>query len=188
MNLDDGGFAFIAQQEVAALHAIHKPVLSQYGSTSGMSQDIEVFLNVRVSIGIVEAHPVAGEDFLGRFAKTVGKSVALSLSRRSVAAPAGDIVPAVAVSGGVDVNGDKADILPSNLFAEAVDTAATLVEGDAILFWYEKGSEEMFSLESGHDTGGDFTVVGIFQKTTVRGTLARGLDPVAIVDEYFHGL
>lgn len=188
MKLDDGGFALIAQQEVAALLVVHEPVLSQYGSASGMSQDIEVFLNVRVSIGIVEAHPVAGEDFLGRFADAVGKPVALGVSGRSVAAPSGDVVPAVAVSGGVDVNGDKADILPSNLLAEAVDTAATLGEGDVILFWYEEGGEEMFSLESGHDTGGDFTVVGVFQKTAVMGTLAWGLGPVAIVDEYFHSL
>ena len=64
VELGDGVLAFVAQEEVAALDAIHKTVLSQTACAGRMTEDVERGFLIRVSVRVVEAHPVARQTFV----------------------------------------------------------------------------------------------------------------------------
>ena len=67
-----------------------------------------------------------------------GQFVSFGVAVGGIGTPAGDIVPAVAHSGGVAVNRDEDNILLANGPAESIDTAAALRQGDVFLFRNEK--------------------------------------------------
>lgn len=60
VKLDDGRFAFVAQQEVSVLDAVHKAVLGKATCAGRVAEDIEGCFLVRISVGVIEAHPMPG--------------------------------------------------------------------------------------------------------------------------------
>ena len=91
-----------------------------------MAQDIEFGFKVGVSVGVVGSEALAGQMESGGIIQAGGQFVSFGVAVGGIGTPAGDIVPAVAHSGGVAVNGDEDNILLANGPAESIDTAAAL--------------------------------------------------------------
>ena len=149
-------------------------------------EDGEVGFLVRISVAVIEAHPMTGQNLEGCGTKAVGQLVSLRLSFARIAAPAGCIVPFVASTGSVHVDGNETDIPAAQLGANAVDSAAALGERNVFVFRNQQGSVEVFGLEGGHNTAGNFPVVGPFKETAVRRALSCSFPAVSVVDQDFH--
>ena len=59
-----------------------------------------------------------------------GEGIGPGVAMGGVGAPAGGVVPAVAVAGGVGVDGDEDDVVLAELAAPLVHAAAALGQGD----------------------------------------------------------
>lgn len=129
---------------------------------------------------------VFGED--GGFIETICKAVAGGLSVGGVGAPAAGIHPLGAVSGGVDMDGDDTDIVGAKLGAAFVDTAHALRERDVVFFGDEEFGVVAAVLEVEGDEDGNLPIAKVFTEATVRRTLARGVEAVAVVKKDFHCL
>ena len=95
-------------------------------------------------------------------------------------------VPFVSSAGSVHVDGNEANVPASQLGANAVDSLAALGERNVFVFRDQQGSVEVFGLEGGHNTAGDFAVVRPFKETAVRGALSCSFLAVSVVDQDFH--
>ena len=135
-------------------------------------EDSEIFFLVRISVAVIEAHPMTGQDLEGGSTKTVGQFVSLRMAFARVAAPAGGVKPFVSASGGVHVDGNQTDVPAAQLGANAVDSLAAFGQGDVFVFRDQQGSVEVFGLEGGHNSAGDFAVVRPFKETAVRRALS----------------
>lgn len=103
-----GGFlAFVGFQEGEAEGGIHKSVFGKYAGGVGVFEDVEGRFQVGVSVGGVGAEFVAGKVLSGGFVQTGGQFVGEAVAVVGVAAPAGGVVPFLAVAGGVHVDGDN---------------------------------------------------------------------------------
>ena len=151
-------------------------------------EDGEITFLVRISVAVIEAHPMSRQDPRCSLAETVGQLVSLRLAFTRVAAPAGGIVPSVASASGIHVDGNQADVQAAQLGANAIHPLAAFRQGNVFVFWYQERGIVMFSLEFGHNPPGDFPVVGPFKETAVRASLSRSLSTMAVVNEYFHSL
>lgn len=186
MKVDNCRLAFVAQQEVTALDAVHKAVLGKAACAGRMAEDVEGRFLVRISVGIVEAHPVPWQVVKSSPAQMVGQNVSGGLPRRGVAAPAFGIIPSVAPAGGVHVNGYQTDVHLAQLGADAVDPPAALFERDVFVFRNKQISIKVETPETRHDTGGDFAVVGPLEDTAVGRTLPCCVPAVSVVNQDFH--
>ena len=182
VQLNNSRLSFVTQQEIQGLFAVHEAVLRQAGRTCGLAEDGEICFLVRIVVAVVEAHLVAVEDSCCSLAETVGKFVSLRLAIARVAAPARGIVPFVATAGGVHVDGNETDVPAAQLGANAVDSAAALGERNVFGFRDQQGSVEVFGLEGGHNTPGDFPVVRPFKEAAVRRALSCSFPAVSVVD------
>ena len=178
--------AFVCEQEFQGFFAVHEAVLGQAGCASSFVEDGEICFLIRVSVGIIEAHPMTGQDLEGGGTKTVGQLVSFRLAFARVAAPAGCIVPFVASAGSVHVDGNEADVLAAQLGANAIDSLAALGQRNVFIFRNQQGSIEVFRLEGGHNAASDFAVVRPFKETAVRGALSCSFLAVSVVNQDFH--
>ena len=77
---------------------------------------------------------------------------------------------------------NQADVPAAQLGANAVDSAAALGERDVFVFRNQQGSVEVLGLKGGHDSPGDFPVVGPLEETAVRASLSCSFPAVSVVD------
>ena len=91
-------------------------------------------------------------------------------------------MPAGAVAGGVDVEGDEEDVGGALGCADGVGAADAFFEGDVFGFGDEELDVVAFGLEGCEDLVGEVAVVGVFEEGAVWGAFAFGLDAVAVVD------
>lgn len=94
-----------------------------------MAEDVEVFLEVGVGVGVVGAQAHAGEVEAGGFVEAGGEGVGPGGTTGGVGAPAAGGEPAVATAGGVAVDGDEDDVVFAEEAAPVVDAAAALGQG-----------------------------------------------------------
>ena len=92
-----------------------------------------------------------------------------------VAGPAGGGVPAGAVAGGVDVDGDEEDVGGALGCADGVGAADAFFEGDVFGFGDEELGVVAFGLEGCEDLVGEVAGVGVFEEGAVWGAFARGI-------------
>ena len=151
-----------------------------------MAEEVEVFLEVGVAVGVVGAEALAGEVDLGGLVEAGGEGIGPGVATGGVGAPAGGVVPAVAVAGGVAVDGDEEDVVFAQLAAPLVHAAAALGQGDVRFLRDKEFGVEAEGEEAVHDAGGDEAVPGVFPELPVGRAFARRLDAVAVVDEDFH--
>lgn len=57
--------AFVGEQEFQGFFAVHEAVLRQAGCAGGFVEDGEVGFLVRISVAVIEAHPMTGQDLEG---------------------------------------------------------------------------------------------------------------------------
>ena len=126
--------AFVGEQEIEGFFAVHEAVLRQAGGTGGFVEDCEICFLVRISVAVIEAHPMTGQDSQGGGTETVGQFVALRLAFARVTAPAGCIVPFVSAASCVHVDGNETDVPAAQLGANAVDSLAALGQRNVLVF------------------------------------------------------
>ena len=76
-----------------------------------MAEEVEVFLEVGVGVGVVGAEAVAGEADLGGGVEGGGEGIGPGVATGGVSAPAAGGEPAVASAGGIAVDGDEEDVI-----------------------------------------------------------------------------
>jgi len=98
-------------------------------------QDVERFLDVRITVRVLRAEPVAGKLSLGGFVQASGQLVGLSVSRECVGAPACGTMPHTAAAGCIDVDADYEGVvrLMSVADGHTIDAPAPFFKGDVIL-------------------------------------------------------
>lgn len=175
-------------QKGQVIPIVHEEVFSEDGGTAGVAEDVKIGFEVGIAVAMVLAEFVAGKMEDGGFIKAVGKAVACSLATGGVGAPTAGVHPLGAVSGGIDVEGDEADVVGSELGAAFVDTANALRERDVVFFGDEELGVVAAVLEVESNGRRDLTSVKVFTEAAVRRALARGVDAVAVVEEDFHGV
>lgn len=186
MEVDDGLLAFFAEEEGAVGVGVHEEVFGEDSGGGGVAEEVEVFFEVGVAVGVVGAEAVAGEVDLGGLVEAGGEGIGPGVATGGVGAPAGGVVPAVAVAGGVGMDGDDDDIVLAEPAAPGIDAAAELGQGDVPFLRDKEFGVEAEGEEAVHDAGGDEAVPGVFPEHSIGRALARRLDAVAVVDEDFH--
>ena len=165
---------------------VHEEVFGEDGGAAGVAEDVKVGFEVGIAIAVVLAEFVAGKIDGGGFIEAVGKSVTCGLATGGVGAPTAGVHPLGAVSGGVDVDGDEADVVGSELGAAFVDTAHALREWDVVFFGDEEFGVVAAVLEVEGDGGGDLPRVKVFAEAAVGAALARRLNPMTIINQNLH--
>lgn len=82
-----------------------------------MAEDVEVGFYVWVAVGVIGSEPHPGEVDPGSFVQGGGEGVCPGVSSGGVGAPAAGVHSGVAVTGCVDVDGEKEDVVVIGNFA-----------------------------------------------------------------------
>ena len=151
-----------------------------------MAEEVEVFLEVGVAVGVVGAETHAGEVGLGGVVEGGGEGIGTGGAGSGVGAPAAGGEPAVASAGGIAVDGDEEDVVFAQLAAPLVHAAAALGQGDVRFLRHQERGVQAPGLKGVHDAPGDDAVFAVFQETAIGASLSLGVDAVAIVDEDLH--
>ena len=186
VEIDDGPGAFFRLKEGHVLAVIHKEVLCQDSRAAGVTDDVEVFLYVGISVGEVgpEAHP--RQMVFRGFVQARCQGVGLGLAPGGKAAPALGVEPILAVSGGVNVDGDENRLIAPKLPADGVYAAAALLQGDVLAFRDDELAVQAEGGESFPDQESEIAVVGVFAEVAVRAPFAGSVNAVAIIGENLH--
>ena len=188
MQVDDRLGAFCGLKEGYVVPIIHEEVLGQYSRAGGMPEDVEVFLQVRISVCSIFPDAMAGQLDLRSFIEAGGQGVGLRLAGSREAAPAAGVEPFFAVAGSVDVKRDQEDLVGAELLADRIDPTATLLQGDVLALGNQELDVEAKGKQLLLDAEGEVAVVGVFTEVPVGATFSRRVDAVAIVEEDCHSL
>ena len=136
-------------------------------------------IQVGVSVGVVGAEFVAGEVLSGGFVEAGGQLVGEAVAVVGVAAPAGGVVPFLAVAGGVHVDGDDDGLLDgvAYLAGELVGSAYAFLQGDVFFFGDQELGVVASELEVFHHSSGNFAVVLVLAEASVGRAFAGGVFP-----------
>ena len=126
---DDGFLAFVRFQEGQGELAVHEAVLGEDCGGVCVLEEVEGGLEVGITIGEVGPDLVAGKMLPGGFVEAVGQFIGEAVTVVGVAAPAGGVVPFLAVAGGIHVDAHDDGFLHgvANLAGEVVGPAFTVV-------------------------------------------------------------
>lgn len=186
MEVNKRLLAFFAEEEVTVLVVVHEEVFGEDGGADGVAQEVEGGFLVWIAVGVVGAKAHAGEVGLGGVVEGGGEGIGTGGAGSGVGAPAAGGEPAVAVAGGVAVDGDEEDVVFAQLAAPLVHAAAALGQGDVRFLRHQKRGVQAPGLKGGDDAACEDPVLGVFQETAVGAPLSFGLDAVAVVDEDLH--
>ena len=186
VEIDDGPGAFFRLKEGHVLAVIHKEVLCQDSRAACVTDDVEVFLYVGISVGEVgpEAHP--RQMVFRGFVQARCQGVGLGLAPGGKAAPALGVEPILAVSGGVNVDGDEKHLIVPEPLADGIYTAAALLQGDVLALRYDELAVQAEGGESFPDQESEIAVVGVFAEVAVRAPFAGSIKAMAIVEKNLH--
>ena len=126
MEVNKGLLAFFAEKEVAVFVVVHEEVFGEDGRAGGVAEEVEVFLEVGVGVGVVGAEEMAREVAPGGVVEGGGEGIGPGVATGGVGAPATGGEPAVTSAGGVAVDGDEEDVVFAQLAAPLVHAAAAL--------------------------------------------------------------
>jgi len=186
VEVDDGLLAFFAEEEGAVGVGVHEEVFGEDGGGGGMAEEVEVFFEVGVAVGVVGAEAVAGEVDLGGLVEAGGEGIGPGVATGGVGAPAAGGEPAVASAGGVAVDGDEEDVVFAQLAAPLVHAAAALREGDILQLRNQKPGIEAQGDQVFLDLFCKEASVCVFAEEAVRAPLAGSVLAVAVVEEDCH--
>lgn len=186
VEVDERLGAFCGLEEGNVVMVVHEEVLCEDGRAAGVPEDVEVFLEIGVSVGGVFSDAVARQLVLRCFIEAGGQGVGLCLPGRRKAAPAAGVFPFFAAAGGIDMDGSQEDLVDAELLTDLVDPAAALLQGDVFSLRNQELDVEAQGEQLLPDAKGKVAVVGVFTEVPVGAAFARGVDAVAIVEEDFH--
>ena len=186
VEIHDGLGALCGLKEGHIVPIIHKEVFGQDCGAGGVPEDVEVLLDVRISVGVVFPDLVTRQMHLRCFVQVSCQGVGFRLTDSSEAVPATSIHPLLTVTGGVDVNGDENYLVFADLLADLVYTAAALLQGDVLALRDQEPGIKAQGSELFADSESEIAVVGVFAEVAVRAPLAGSLKAVAIVGKYNH--
>ena len=151
-----------------------------------MEENVEVLFQVRVVVGVVGAETHSGEMAGGGIVEAGGQAVGPGVATGGVGAPAAGVHPAVAVTGGVDVDGNEDDVVFAEESAPVVDATAALRQGDVFLLGDKEFGIIALGGQGRDDAAGNVAGVGVFEEAAVGAALAGRFSAVAVIDEDFH--
>ena len=151
-----------------------------------MEEDVEVLFQIGVAVGVVGAEAHSGEMAGGSIVEAGGQSVGAGVTSVGVCAPAAGVHPAVAVTGGVDVDGNEDDVIFAEAAAPVVDAATALRQGDVFLLGDEEFGIIALGGQGRDDSAGNAAGIGVFEEAAVGAALAGSFTAVAVIDEDFH--
>ena len=186
MEIDDGLGAFSGVQEGYVVFIILEEILGEDGWAAGVAKDVEVALDIRITIPVVFTEPVTGEPVFGGLVEGRCEPICPGLSRGGVAAPSAGVHPFTAVSCRIDVKGDEEHLVFAQFLTECVDTAAALREGDILQLRNQEPGIEAQGNQVFLDLFCEEASVGVFAEEAVRAPLAGGVLAMAIVEENCH--
>ena len=182
----DGLGAFCGLEKGYIVPIIHVEVLGQDSRAGGAPEDVEVFLQVRISVCSIFPDAMAGQLDLRSFIEAGGQGVGLRLAGSREAAPAAGVEPFFAVAGSVDVERDQEDLVGAKLLAELIDALAALGEGNVFALGNKELDVKVQGSQLLPDAEGEVAVVGVFTEMPVGAAFARRVDAMAIVEENLH--
>ena len=183
MESDDGLFAFGGFQKAEAFLAVLKSIFTQNCGASCVSEDCEIRLQVWVAVCIVCSQPVPWQPEVRLSVQAVGQLVGTSLPFAGVGAPAGGVVPAVAMTSRVYVDGDNQDVALAQFAAPRIDSRTPCAQADVVYFGHDALCIVAQVAEVGHDCFGDFPRPGVLTEATVWGAFARCVAAVTVVNQ-----
>lgn len=186
MEIDDGLGAFSGLQEGYVVFIILEEILGEDGRAAGVAEDVEVALDIWITIRVISTEPVIREPVFGSLVEGRCEPVCRGLSRGGVAAPSAGFHPFSAVSCRIDVKGDEEHLVFAQFLTECVDPAAALREGDIIQLRNQEPGIQSLGDEALLDLACEETSICIFAEEAVRAPLAGGVLAVAVVEEDCH--
>ena len=151
-----------------------------------MEEDIEVLFQVGVAVGVVGAEAHTGEMTGGGIVEAGGQAVGPGVATGGVGAPAAGVHPAVAVAGGVDVDGNEDDVVFAEAAVPVVHAAAALLQGDVFLLGDEEFGIMALGGQGRDDAAGNAAGISVFEEAAAGAALAGSFTAVAVIDEDFH--
>ena len=151
-----------------------------------MPENVEVLLDVRISISIIFPDIVSRELGLRRLVQTSCQTIRASFPDGCEATPASGVHPLLAIACSIDVNGDENYLTSPKSLAELIDATTALLQGNVFSFGYEEPAVQPQLLEPFADTKGEVSVVGVLAEMSVRAAFAGRVKAVAIVEKYDH--
>lgn len=88
VKVDEGLLTFRGKEEVTVLVVIHEEVFGEDGGAGGVAEEVEVFLEVGVGVGVVGAEALAGEVRPGGSVEGGGEGIGQGVATGGVGAPA----------------------------------------------------------------------------------------------------
>lgn len=137
-----------------------------------MADDVEVFLDVGISVGVVGPQAHSRQMVFRGFVQARCQGVGLGLAQGGEAAPAARVEPILAVSGSIDVDGEENYLVVAELLANGVYAAAALLQGDIFALRNYQLDIETQGCEAVADFDGKVAVVGVFAEVAVRTAFA----------------
>ena len=186
MQVHDCLRAFCGLKEGYIVPIIHEEVLGQDSRAGGVPEDVEVFLQIRISVCSIFPDAVAGQLGLCSFIEAGCQGIGFRLANSREAAPAAGVEPFFAVAGSVDVERDQEDLVGAVLLADLIDALAAFGEGNVFALGNQELDVEAQGGQLLPDAEGEVAVVGIFTEVPVGAAFASGVDAVAIVEENLH--
>jgi len=186
VQVHDGLGAFCGLKEGYVVLVIHEEVLGQYSRAGSVLEDVEAFLQVRISICSIFPDTLTGQLGLSSFIEAGCQGIGFRLANSREAAPAAGVEPFFAVAGSVDMERDQEDLVGAELLADRIDPTAALLQGDILALGNQELDVEAQGGQLLPDAEGEVAVIGVFTEVPVGATFARGVDAVTIVEENLH--
>lgn len=151
-----------------------------------MAEDVEVLLQVRITIRIIGAEPVVGQVGFRGIVELRCQGVSGRVASGGIAAPPTGFHPMLTVSCSIDMNGNQYHLIAPETLADLIDSPASLGEGDVFALGHKEPGIEAQGGELLPDAEGEVAVVCVFTEKAVRAAFAGRVEAVAVVEKDDH--
>ena len=184
---DDGFLAFFGFQEGKVVGIVVEKILCEDGSCIGITEQVEILLKVRISIGVVGADALTGKIFPGSFVETVGQFVGKCVPLAGIGAPSAGFHPLGTVTGRVGVDTDDGHVLDgkTDLAGHVVGAACSVRQRKVGLLGIENLDVVAAKAKVLRHSVPDDTVELVLPESSVRRAFAGGIDSVTGVENDF---
>ena len=187
---DDGFLAFFGFQEGKVVGIVVEKILCEDGSCIGITEQVEILLKVRISIGVVGADALTGKIFPGSFVETVGQFVGKCVPLAGIGAPSAGFHPMGTVAGCIGMNADERGVLDgkTDLAGHVVGAGCSVRQREVGFLRIENLDIVAAKTKVLRHSVPDDTVELVLPESSVRRAFAGGVDSVpGIENDFVHG-